>query len=115
MVDERVAEDRPSTRGWPRRGAPRSPHVVVGHRAGLGVDDVVQAGQHRLGDAGCVVGALTPERLLEDLLDLAPVLSVEPLARNEDQAREEAAEHVAADEEPDTATLAEVEDAERDL
>ena len=115
MIDERVAEVvRPRARG---RGEARLDlrHVVVGHRAGLGVDDVVQAGQHRLGDAGRVVGALARERLLQDLLDLAPVLRVEPLARDEDQAGEEAAEHVAADEEPDAAALAEMEDAERDL
>ena len=115
MVDERVAEIvRPCARG---RGEARLDlaDVVVGHRAGLGVDDVVQAGQHRFGDAGRVVGALAAERLLEDLLDLAPVLGVEPLARDEDQAGEEAAEHVATDEEPDAAALTEMEDAECDL
>ena len=115
MVDERVAEIvRPCARG---HGEARLdlPDVVVGHRAGLGVDDVVQAGQHRFGDAGRVVGALAAERLLQDLLDLAPVLGVEPLARDEDKAGEEAAEHVATDEEPDAAALAEMEDAERDL
>ena len=115
VVDESVAEVvRPRAGG---RGEARLDlrHVVVGHRAGLGVDDVVEPGEHRLGDAGRVVGALAAERLLQDLLDLAPVLGVEALARDEDEAGEEAAEDVAADEEPDAAALAEVEDAERDL
>ena len=86
MVDEARRGDRPSMRAWPRRARLDLADVVVGYRAGLGVDDVVQARQHRFGDAGRVVGALAPERLLEDLLDLPPVLGVEPLARDEHQA-----------------------------
>ena len=115
VVDEGVAEIvRPGARGGcePRLDLG---HVVVGHRPRLGVDDVVEPRQHGFGDAGGVVGALAPERLLEDLLDLAPVLGVEPLAWDEDEAGEEAPEDVAADEEPDAAALAEVEDAEREL
>ena len=75
----------------------------------------MEAGQHRLGDTRAVVDARPAERLLEDLLDPLPVPGVEALARQVDEAGEEAAERVATDEEAHAPPLAEVEDAHRRL
>ena len=113
LFRERVAEIvRPGSR---RGGQPSLDlgDVELRHGALLGVDDEVEARQHRLGHAGRVVDARAGERLLEDLLDPLPVLRVEPLARHVDEAGEEASERVPPHEESHPAALAEVENAER--
>ena len=115
LLGERVAQVvRPRARRRGEAGLDLG-DVVLRDRARLRVDDDVEARQHRLGDARRVVDARPAERLLEDLLDPLPVLGVEALARQVDEAGEEAAERVPADEQPHAPALAEVEDAERGL
>ncbi len=75
----------------------------------------MQTDEHRLGDAGGVVDAGGVEGLLQDGLDATPVVGVEAVARHEHERGEEAAEGVAADEEPHPLALAEMEDAHRDV
>ena len=58
---------------------------------------------------------LRAERLAQDLADPHAVGGVEAVAREEDQARDEALVAVAAQEQPHALALAEVEDAARDL
>ncbi len=115
VLGERVAE---VVRPLARRGGQAGLDLggVVGRDAvRIRVDDIVQAREHRLGDARRVVDADPVEGLAEDLVDPPPVLGVEALAREVDEAREEAAERVPPDEEADAPPLAEMEDAERDL
>ena len=115
LLGERVAEVvRP---GACRRRQPGLDlgDVVLRNRARLGVDDDVESGQHRLGDARPVVDARAAERLLEDVLDPLPIRGVEALARQVDETGEEAAERVAADEQAHAPALAEMEDAQRGL
>ncbi len=66
--------------------------VVLRDRALLGVDDHVEAREHRFRDACRVVDARTAESLPEDVLDPLPILGVEALARQIDQAGDEALE-----------------------
>ena len=103
--------------GARRRGEPGLDlaDVVLRDRALLGVDDHVEAREHRLRDARRVVDARTAERLPKDVLDPLPILGVEPLARQVDQAGDEAFECVPADEQPHAPALAQVEDPERGL
>ena len=113
LLEERLAQVvRPRAR---RRGEPGLDltDVVLRDRALLRVDDDVEASLDRLGDSRGVVDARPAERLLEDVLDPLPVLRAEALARQIDQAGEEALERVAADEQPHVPALAEVEDPER--
>ena len=56
-----------------------------------------------------------PERLAQDLADLHPVGRVEAVAREEDEARDEALVAVRAHEQPHALALAELEDPARDL
>ena len=115
LLGERVAEVvRPGARRF-RQTRLDLGDVVLRNRTRLGVDDDVEAGQHRLGDTRAVVDARAAERRLEDLLNPLPVPGVEALARQVDETGEEAAERVAADEEAHAPALAEVEDAHRRL
>jgi hypothetical protein len=89
--------------------------VELRGRARRRVDDHVEANEHRLGDPRRVVDADAAEGVLEDLLDPLANVRVVALEREVDEAGDEPAERVPADEEPHAPALAEVEDAERDL
>ena len=112
LLQERVAEVvRPGARRRSEPGLDLA-DVVLRNRALLRVDDHVEAREHGVGDASRVVDARAAERLLEDVLDPLPVLGGEPLAREIDQAGDEAFECVPADEQPHAPALAQVEDPE---
>ena len=81
----------------------------------LAVDHVMQAHQHRLRHARRVVDARRVERFAEDRLDATAVVGVEAVARDEDQARQEAPELVGPDEQPQALALAQVQDPHRGL
>ena len=89
--------------------------VDVGDASGRREDHVVQAREHRLGHPRREVDVRAREGLLQDLVDPPAVRRVEALAREVDEAGDEAAEGVAPDEQPHPLPLAEMEDAERDL
>ena len=113
--DERVLEVvGPRTRRLGDLGLDRR-EIVVADRSRNRVDDEVQPRKHRLRDACTQVDAGPAERPQEYLLDPLADVGVVSLERQVDEARQEAPERVAADEEADAATLAEVEDPERDL
>ena len=89
--------------------------VEVGGVAGLDVGHEVEPHEHRLGHPRRVVDARRAGGRAQDRLDAAPVLGVEAVARHEHEQREEAAERVAAREQPQALALAEVEDPHRGL
>ena len=107
---------RPSRRGSPRRAAPRSRRrrtpgplpARCRRRSGGG-----PARTRRR--ASCSRRSSPPNASLRISWIRCAVLGVEAIARQVDEAGEEAAERVAADEEPNALPLAEVEDPERDL
>ena len=70
----------------------------------------MQPNQHGLRDAGRVVEALGVGHVAENRLDPAPVLRVEAVARHEHEARVEAPEAVAPDEQAQAAALPEMQD-----
>jgi hypothetical protein len=74
----------------------------------------VQAHRHRLGHPRRVVDARSAERDPEDRLDTPAVLRVEPIARHEDEARQEPSECVPANEQAHTLALAQVQDPDHD-
>ncbi len=77
--------------------------------------DEVQAGERGLADARRVVDVLAAEGLEQDGLDAQPDRRVVAVAREVDEARDEAAELVAAQEELGLAALLQVQHARRDL
>ncbi len=88
-------------------------HVVGA--SGPRVHDVVEPREDGLRQAHVVVDADAAELVHEDALDGLAHARVEAIARDEDEAREEAPVGVTAQEEPDARALAEVEDAHGDL
>ena len=74
-------------------------------------DDDVQPREHRVGDAGAVVDARAAEALEQDLLHLAADGAGVAVARQVDEAGDEAPVRVGPDEHPDLAAFLEVRDA----
>src|SRR5262249_6790306 len=89
--------------------------VEIAGRAPIGAYDYVESSQYRLGDARAEVDACTFECHLEGPLDASTDAGVVPLEWEKDETRQETAERVAPDEEPNPATLPEVQDPERDV
>ena len=114
LLDERLLEVvAPRARGGHQQRLDLA-LVHVGQRPGLDVGEEVQAHQHGLGDARRVVDAGRAGRLAQDPLDAVAVLGVEAVARHEHQAREEAVEGVAADEQAQPLARAQVQDPHAD-
>ncbi len=114
LLDAARRADRRSTLAWPARAAPRSRrHRRRRGHAVAAVDDVVHAREQRLGELQRPVDVGPAECLDQDPPDALAVLGVEAIARDADQARDEAVERVAADEQPHALALAEAEDPHR--
>ena len=89
--------------------------VVVRPHIGRQVQRVVDPHEHPLGQPQPPVERLRAERLGQQLADLDPVVRVEAVARDEDEAAHEALVAVRAHEQPHALALAELEDADGHL
>ena len=78
-------------------------------------DEDVDARQHALGDERRVLGADPAVGRQQDLLDLGHDVGAVAVARDVDEARDEAPGRVTSSEQPDLLALLQVQDARRDL